>query len=439
MRKYFVATYGCQMNVHESEKIAGILQNKGYLPTKQKENADLIVFNTCCVRDTAEMRILGHIGALKSLKKTKPHLIIAVIGCMTQQNGIQKLLRKKYPFVDIILGTNCFHLLSDAIDKVMLQQCFYGYIDENVPMDINEDIPIYRTSGTNAWVNIMYGCNNFCTYCIVPYVRGRERSRKPQLILDEINKLLDDGYKEITLLGQNVDSYYNDTGTGWDFARLLENISKINGKFRLRFMSSHPKDFNKTIVDIMRDSNNICNNVHLPIQSGSDRILKLMNRKYTRSYYLELIEYIKTLDNVGITSDIMVGFPTENDDDFKETLSLVQEVRYSNAFMFVFSPRRGTVASKMEQVPAEIKKQRISKLISLQNKITKEISTQYFGKVEEILVEDKNLKYENVYCGRTDSGRLVNFMSENNLIGRFVDVKIQKANSATLWGVYEKR
>ncbi|HHT83316.1 MAG: tRNA (N6-isopentenyl adenosine(37)-C2)-methylthiotransferase MiaB [Christensenellales bacterium] len=434
MNKYYhIATYGCQMNVHDSEKIAGILEQKGYKASKI-EDADIIVFNTCCIRETAEKKIFGNIGDIKRLKKQNPSIIVAVVGCMSQQQGMQELLKKRFPFIDIIMGTTNYHKISQAIDHVLLIKHYYGSVVYEEKPEIIEDVPIYRTSGVNAWVNIMYGCNNFCAYCIVPYVRGRERSREPQKVLDEIKSLLDKDYKEITLLGQNVNSYCNDMDNGWSFARLLENIAKIKGKFRLRFMTSHPKDFNKEIVDIIASSPNICNHIHLPVQSGSNRILKLMNRKYTREHYLEIIDHIKTIPGVGITSDIMVGFPTETDQDFEDTLSLVKQVRYSNAFTFVYSPRKGTPAAEMEQIPASIKKQRITKLVALQNKITREISQEYIGLTKEVLVEDINPKFENTLCGRTESGRLVNFEGNKSLIGQFVDIKILKAKSASLWG-----
>lgn len=422
------------MNVHESEKLAGILKNKGYESAQKQDEADILVFNTCCIRDTAEQKILGNIGSVKKQKKDNPNLIIAVVGCMTQQKGIKELLKEKYSYIDIVLGSSNLHELSEGIDKILLKRHFFSHVDDSEKPEIVEEIPVYRTSGTNAWVNIMYGCNNFCSYCIVPYVRGRERSREPKAVLDEITKLLDNGYKEITLLGQNVDSYCNDANNGWNFAKLLENIAKIDGKFRLRFMSSHPKDFNKEIVDIIKDAPNICNNIHLPVQSGSDRILKLMNRKYTREHYLELIDYIKTLPNVGITTDMMVGFPTETEQDFEDSMSLLQQVRFSNAFTFVFSPRKGTKAAEMPQLSADIKKQRITQLVALQNRISMEISREYINKTFEILVEDKNDRYENTLCGRTESGRLVNFCADADLIGQFVQVDIKKTKSASLWG-----
>lgn len=422
------------MNVHESEKLAGILKNKGYEPSEKQDDADILVFNTCCIRDTAEQKILGNIGSVKKQKKDNPNLIIAVVGCMTQQKGVKELLKEKYSYIDIVLGSSNLHELSEGIDKILLKRHFFAQVNDSEKPEIVEEMPVYRTSGTNAWVNIMYGCNNYCSYCIVPYVRGRERSREPKAVLDEITKLLDNGYKEITLLGQNVDSYCNDTDNGWNFAKLLENIAKIDGKFRLRFMSSHPKDFNKEIVDIIKDAPNICNNIHLPVQSGSDRILKLMNRKYTREHYLELIDYIKALPNVGITTDMMVGFPTETEQDFEDSMSLLSQVRFSNAFTFVFSPRKGTKAADMPQLSADTKKQRITQLVALQNRISMEISREYINKTLEILVEDKNDRYENTLCGRTESGRLVNFCADADLIGQFVKVDIKKTKSASLWG-----
>ncbi len=420
------------MNIHESEKIAGMLRTLGYRDTQNISNADIIVFNTCCIRDTAETKIIGNIGEIKRYKKKNNDLIVAVVGCMSQQKGAAENLREKFPFINIILGTDNLHELPQHI--IQLEQDNKKYI-KSVSLDpsapISEEVPSYRTSGTNAWVNIMYGCDNFCTYCIVPYVRGRERSRAPMLILDEVKMLLDQGYKEITLLGQNVDSYSYEN---YDFAYILSQCAKIDGKFRLRFMTSHPKDFNTKIIDIIRSSDNICNNIHLPVQSGSNRILQLMNRKYTREYYLKLIDEIKTLPNVGITSDIMVGFPTETDQDFADTLDLVKAVRYSSAFTFVYSPRKGTTAAKMKQLPAEIKKERIQELVKLQNSITAQVSKEYLGTTQQVLVEDTNPRYENSVCGRTDSGRLVTFSGDKSLIGKFVDVKINKTRVASLFG-----
>ena len=433
---YYIFTYGCQMNVHESEKLAGMLEKMGYSATFEVEKADIIVYNTCCIRDTAEQKILGNIGDIKKIKKNNPDLVVAVVGCMSQQAGIAESLHQKFPYINIVLGTDNINLLPQKIEDCLQKRAkFSATVNSNILNEIYEDTPIYRTSGTNAWVNIMYGCNNFCTYCIVPHVRGRERSRKPQLVIDDVKRLIDEGYKEITLLGQNVDSYSYVAEKEYNFAYLLENIAKIDSKFRLRFMTSHPKDFDSHVIDIINSSDNICNNIHLPVQSGSNRILELMNRHYTRERYLEIVDEIyHKLPNVGITSDIMIGFPTEDENDFEDTLDLVKDVRYSSAFTFVYSKRKGTVAAKMEQVPALVKKERIQKLVALQNKISAEISQTYIGKIEEVLIEDKNPKKEGYLCGRTESGRLVSFPRKSANIGDFVKVKINTAKSASLWG-----
>ena len=432
--KYFIVTYGCQMNVHESEKIAGMLSDIGYDAAASAEEADVIVFNTCCIRDTAEKRAYGNIGALKGLKKANPDKIIAVVGCMTQQKGGAEALSSKFPFVDIILGTNSLDRLPILVQQKRAKTARI-VVNEDPTVDVSVDLPIYRTSGTNAWINIMYGCNNFCTYCIVPYVRGRERSRAISEVLIDVKQVLSEGYKEITLLGQNVDSYGSDLKDGTDFAALLKEIAAIPGKFRVRFMTSHPKDFNKSVVDVIASSNNICHNIHLPIQSGSNEILRRMNRKYTVEQYLDIVDYIKEkMPDVGITSDIMIGFPGETEEDFIQTCELVKKVRFSNAFTFVYSPRKGTPAATMEQILADIKKSRITRLVKLQNDITKQLSDEYLGNTYEILVEDVNPKYPGTVCGRTDSGRLVTVNGDPTLIGSFCKVKITKSRSASLFG-----
>ena len=435
MQKYKIITYGCQMNIHESEKIAGTLQSMGYVECEDESDADVIVFNTCCIRDNAEKRALGNIGAVKHLKKSKPGLILAVVGCMTQQDGAGLNLRQKYPYVDIVLGTNNLAELKNAVLKLKNSGKKSVLIDPNERHEVLEGELKYRTSGCNAWLNIMYGCNNFCTYCIVPYVRGRERSRKMQNVIDEFKMLIDQGYKEITLLGQNVNSYGHDLNDGSNFAKLLEEIAKIQGKHRVRFMTSHPKDLNMDVIDIIADSKNICNNIHLPIQSGSNKILKLMNRHYTREYYLDTIDAIKSkIPNCGITTDLMVGFPYEEEEDFEYTLDIVRRVKYSSAFTFIYSVRKGTKAALMPQIPAEVSKDRIKRLIAEQNKITKDLSKEYEGNVYEVLCEDVAPKKVGYVCGRTDSGRLVTFEGSNDLIGQFVNIKINKSQSASLFG-----
>ncbi|MCM1305756.1 MAG: tRNA (N6-isopentenyl adenosine(37)-C2)-methylthiotransferase MiaB [Bacteroides sp.] len=445
LKKYFINTYGCQMNVHESEKLAGILAAKGYEECGAQEDADVVVFNTCCIRDTAERRALGNIGIIKGLKKQKPSLVVAVVGCMPQQDGVCESIREKYPYVDIVLGTRNIAMIADEIDKVLISRenvkkrsdKKYRCFDNTLPSDyleIDENTPTVRTSFPNAWVNIIYGCNNFCSYCIVPYVRGREISRSIDSVLDEVKRCVDDGYKEITLLGQNVNSYGNDLGGKVNFATLLHEIDKIEGKFRVRFMTSHPKDLTESVMDEMAASSKICSNLHLPMQAGSDRVLRDMNRRYDSAKYLGLIDKLRErMPNIGITTDIMVGFPTETEEDFKDTLDIVEKVRFSNAFTFIYSPRKGTPAAKMAQIPYAVKQERISRLISLQNRITKEISDTYTGGVYEVLCED-TAKSDGAVCGRTDSGRLVTFDGSKDDIGKFFNVKIVESRSASLFG-----
>lgn len=429
--KYYIHTYGCQMNIHDSEKIAGILRDMGYDECNSPEEADVVVFNTCCIRETAEKKIYGHIGQMKKLKRKKPNLIVAVCGCMSQQEGASEHIRQSYPFVDVVLGTGNLNMLRQGIENAGRQRLF----NTDFCCVREEDFPQYRTSYPNAWVNINYGCNNFCTYCIVPYVRGRERSRRPEDILAEVKGLLSDGYKEITLLGQNVNSYGKDI-EGASFASLLREIGKLPGKFRLRFMTSHPKDLTQDIIDAVAEHKNICNNVHLPVQSGSSRILKAMNRRYDRESYLALVEKIKEcIPDVGITTDIMVGFPGETEEDFCDTLDLVRKAQFSSAFCFVYSPRKGTPASLMPQIDDAVKKDRITRLLACQNEVTKRISKTMVGKRYEVLVEGNNFRYKDTMCGRTESGRLVNFKCDSGLVGKFVTVKIERASSATLWGV----
>ena len=432
MNYYYIETFGCQMNVHESEKLAGILENRGLSAVSEASRADVIVFNTCCIRDTAEKKIEGNIGELKALKRSRPDLIIVISGCMTQQKGRAEALKKRFPFIDIILGTNNQYLLGEKIDEVLAKKKKLIAVDPAEKPAIDEDVPVCRTSYPNAWINIMYGCNNFCTYCIVPYVRGRERSRDPEHILTEIRRAVADGYKEITLLGQNVDSYGSDMDSGMNFYKLLQKIAEIDGKFRIRFMTSHPKDLSEEVIKLISEHPNFCNNIHLPVQSGSDAVLKRMNRKYTRGRYLDLIDTIrKYMPDAGITTDIMVGFPGETEQDFKDTIDLVKRVRFQNAFTFVYSPRNGTPAAAMEQIPADIKKARITELVALQNAISDEISLEYLNKTYEVLVEDE----ENGVCaGRTDSGRLVRFPGERSDIGKFIDVTVTKSKASSLYG-----
>ncbi len=445
-KHYRINTYGCQMNVHESEKLAGMLEAMSYTACGEGERADVIVFNTCCIRDTAERRALGNIGVAKAEKKRDPNVIIAVVGCMPQQQSVADSIREKFPYVDIVLGTRNISALPSEIRRVLAAREAakkrYRCFDLNQPEDylnIDEGTPQTRTSYPNAWINIIYGCNNFCTYCIVPYVRGRELSRGMDSVLDEVKRCVDGGYKEITLLGQNVNSYGNDIADeNVNFANLLHKIDAIEGKFRVRFMTSHPKDLTEAVMDEMAASSKICNNLHLPIQSGSDKVLRDMNRCYDSTRYLSLIEALrKRMPDIGITTDIMVGFPTETEQDFEDTMEIVRKVRYSNAFTFIYSPRKGTPAAAMPQIPYAVKQARIAKLIKEQNRITKELSDQYTGGVYEVLAEDVAPKYEGMVCGRTDSGRLVTFDGGKDDIGEFFNVRINASRSASLFGQKE--
>ena len=432
--KYHIVTYGCQMNVHESEKIAGILHRLGYEETDTNENADIIVFNTCCIRENAENHAFGNIGALKKLKKQKPNLLIAVGGCMTQEKGKTDVLKKKFPFIDIMFGTLNLEELETLIKRKKTQKKRVIEIRETEG-EIIEFPDAYRTSYPNAWVNIMYGCNNFCSYCIVPYVRGRERSRKPEHILAEVQGLVKEGYKEITLLGQNVNSYGSDGKTGTTFAELLDMVASIEGDFRLRFMTSHPKDFNEDVVKVMEKHRKICRLVHLPVQSGSNAVLKAMNRRYTREKYLDEIHMLKSrLPEAEVTTDIIVGFPGETEEDYLDTESLVKEVDYASAFTFVYSPRQGTKAAKMEnRIPEEVQKDRIMRLVELVNTLTRRKSEKYLGKTVEILCEDYDAK-KGLYLGRDEFGRMGYFSSNTNVIGKFIALKITKANGISLYG-----
>ena len=434
VEKYHIVTYGCQMNVHESEKIAGILRRVGYQEESTLEDADIIVFNTCCIRENAENHAFGNIGALKKLKKRKPNLLIAVGGCMTQEKGKTDILKEKFPFIDIMFGALNLEDLETLIRRKKSQKKRVIEVRETEG-EIVEFDDAYRTSYPNAWVNIMYGCNNFCSYCIVPYVRGRERSRKPENIISEVKKLVAEGYKEITLLGQNVNSYGSDGKTGMSFAELLDQVASIEGKFRVRFMTSHPKDFNEDVVKVMEKHRKICRLVHLPVQSGSNDILKAMNRRYTREKYLDEVKMLKSyLPEAEITTDIIVAFPGETEENYLQTEALVKEVDFASAFTFVYSTRQVTKAATMEnQIAADVQKQRITRLVDLVNSLTRKKSEKYLGKTIEILCEDFDEK-KGLYLGRDEFGRMGYFTCDKNVVGEFVNLKVTRANGISLFG-----
>ena len=422
------------MNEHESEKLSGILENLGYNRTESEELAEVIVFNTCCIRENAEQRAYGNIGALKKLKKQNRNKIIAVGGCMQQQKGKAELLKKKFPFIDIIFGT---HNLADFEDLLKRRKnTGKGVVDISLDeYSIKECAFVKRSTYPTAYVNVMYGCNNYCSYCIVPYVRGRERSRKPEDIINEVKSVLKEGYKEITLLGQNVDSYGKDLNPKVEFSTLLSMVAELDGKFRIRFVSNHPKDIDENVANTIKKYDKICNSIHFPVQSGSTNVLKLMNRKYTREDYLEKIEMLRNIvPDIKITTDIMVGFPQESDNDFEDTLSLVKSVRFDGAFTFVYSPRNGTKAFDMDgHVDENVKKARIVKLVNLQNDVNREIAETYLGKTLEILTDEFN-EEQQIYIGRDEGGKVVHFNSDKNVVGEFLTVKITKALGISLYG-----
>ena len=432
--KYFIVTYGCQMNLHESEKMAGILKKSGYCAADCMEDADLILFNTCCIRENAENHAFGNIGALKKLKREKPDLIIAVGGCMTQEQGKAQVLREKFPFVDIIFGNLNLEELGDLVERKKRQRKKIVALKEKEGEVVEYDPPV-RNSFPNAWVNIMYGCNNFCSYCIVPYVRGRERSRQPEKILEECRGLIEEGYREITLLGQNVNSYGNDGATPMRFPELLEKVAQLEGDFRLRFMSSHPKDFTEELAKVIARNPKICHTIHLAAQSGSDKVLRDMNRRYTAEDYKNKVEILrKYVPDAEITTDLIVGFPGETEEDFQATIRLAKDVDFASAFTFVYSKRTGTKAAEMpDQIPEEIQKERIMKLVDVINGLTRNKSARYVGKEVEILCEDYDPK-RNLYFGRDQYGRMGYFESNEKDIGKFVTLKIDSANGISLYG-----
>lgn len=434
-KKYFIETWGCQMNEEDSEKLSGGLKPLGFVRTENKEEADIIIFNTCCVRENAEQKVEGNLGALKKLKKENPNLIIAITGCMMQQEGMAENIIKKFPYVDIIIGTHNAYKFNEYLSRALGGERPIVEVWSKEE-DIVEGQPIDRASSIKGFVTIMYGCNNFCTYCIVPYVRGRERSRKPEEIEKEIKAMVKEGYKEITLLGQNVNSYGKGLEPEINFAQLLRRINEIDGLERVKFMTSHPKDLSDEVIDAIAECDKLCENVHLPVQSGSSRILKKMNRHYTREQYLDLIKRIKErIPNVALTTDIIVGFPGETEEDFNETLSLVKEVEYDSAFTFLYSKRHGTPADLMlDQVDEKVKKDRFNRLVEAVNEISAKKNKAYDQKVVEVLVEGYSKNDESKLTGRTRTGKLVNFKGNEKHIGNLVQVKITKAQSFSLIG-----
>ncbi len=438
MKKYIIETYGCQMNEHDSEKLAGMLDTLGYLETKRIEDADLIIYNTCCVRENAELKVYGNLGHLKPIKKEKPDMIIAVCGCMMQQPAVVNLIKKKYSHVDLVFGTHNLHNFPQLLANCKQSDSMLVEVwDEEG--EIIEGIPSIRKFQLKAFVNIMYGCNNFCTYCIVPYTRGRERSRSINDITNEVKNLVATGTREITLLGQNVNSYGKTLEDKIDFADLLYEINKIDGLERIRFMTSHPKDASNRLIEAMRDCNKVCNHIHLPVQAGSSRILKAMNRYYTKEQYLELVDsFRKQIPNIAITTDIIVGFPGETEEDFQETLDLIKTVEFDSAFTFLYSIREGTPAAKLkDQIPDEIKHDRFNRLLDLLNGIVARKNKAMEGNTVDVLVEGISKNDSSKLMGRTSTSKLVNFSAPSDSIGKIVPVKITEGKTFSLTGVVE--
>ena len=434
-KKYYIRTYGCQMNEHDSEKIAGMLEEMGYSPTTELESADLIFLNTCTVRENAELKVFGKVGSLKKLKRENPDLIIGIGGCMMQVEEPVKKIKEKFPQVDLVIGTHNLHKLPELINEIKENdKRIISVWDQEKGLIPN--LPSVRKSDFQAWVTIMQGCDNYCSYCIVPYVRGHERSRPKEQVIKEVKKLVEDGVVEITLLGQNVNSYAQDLKADYDFADLLNELDEIKGLKRIRYMTSHPRDFNKKTIKTIAESKKVCEHFHLPIQSGSNKILKEMNRGYSREEYLQIIEEIrKNIENYSITTDIIVGFPGETEQDFEDTLDIVRKVKFDMAFTFKYSKRSGTPAAKKDnQVSEDIKDKRLQKLMKVQNKISLEQNKKTEGKVLEVLVEGESKNNPETYMGRSRTNKLVIFPKQEGLIGKIVDVKIDKAQSWTLYG-----
>ena len=433
-RRAHILTFGCQQNEADSEYISGMAAEMGYELTSDPAMAELIVVNTCAVREHAELRALSITGQFKHLKKANPSLKIGICGCMVTQEHRKDDIKNKYPYVDFLFGTNMLWRFPEILHTSFSKKKRLFYFDHESD-NIWEGLPVVRESSFKAWISVMYGCNNFCSYCVVPYVRGRERSRRPECIIEQIKQLASEGYKEFTLLGQNVNSYGKDLGIDYDFSDLLTDICRIDGDFWVRFMTSHPKDASKKLIDTIAREDKIVKHLHLPFQAGNDRVLKLMNRKYDSKGYSDLVSYAKkTINGVGLTSDVIVGFPTETDDEFEDTLEMLKRVGFDSVYSFIYSPRKDTPAASMEQVPDEVKKRRFARLLDVQNSISKSLNDEYVGKTVKILVEGKSKTDDGKYTGRNDKNRLVHIDGDDSLVGQFCDVMIEKADTFAMYG-----
>ena len=439
LHSYHIETYGCQMNVRDSETIAGLLQSLGMTRAASMQEADFILFNTCCVRDHAERRVFGNVGFTRMIKEERPNVVIAVCGCMMQQRDVADKLFNRFPFVDLVFGTHVLHKLPEMLNAVCSGERLCVTSDEE--SGIVEGLPSLRPDGQSAFVNIMFGCNNFCTYCIVPFVRGRERSRTPEAIEAEVRDLVAHGYTEITLLGQNVNSYGRGLQETVDFPDLLYRLDGIAGLRRLRFMTSHPKDLSDKLIQAMAELPTVCHHIHLPMQSGSDRILKEMNRRYTSDQYAELVTKLRAaIPDVEITTDIIVGFPGETEQDFDDTMAMVERVGFAAAYTFQYSPRTGTRAAAMEnQIPAEVKSERLQRLNELQTRMTEQNNRKYIHATGEVLVEGAGQRDgSDIAFGKLSNFKMVYFPGDARLIGRYAEVCVQSIKGNSLFGVLKE-
>lgn len=435
VRLALTETYGCQQNENDTERIRGMLSEAGFDFTDDPEKADVVIYNTCAVRENAEQKVFGRLGILKHIKEQRRNMLIGICGCMVQQEHITEKIRKVHPQVDLIFGTHALYKMPQLLYEAMHRKKTVVDIEDSAGA-IAEDIPILRDTKEKAWVSVMYGCNNFCSYCIVPYVRGRERSREPEAVLSEVRKLVEGGCTEISLLGQNVNSYGKDLERDVDFSDLMRMVNDIEGVRRIRFMTSHPKDLSDKLIQTIRDCDKVCNQLHLPFQAGSDRVLKEMNRKYTKAQYLEKIEKVKReIPGISLSTDVIVGFPTETNEDFEETLDVLRRVEFDNIFSFIYSKREGTPAAKLDFVLSdeEIHKN-FNRLLEVQNEISKRKNDAYVGRIETVLVEGVSKNDENMLSGRCESSKIVNFRGDKSLIGKYVKVKITQSHTWSLNG-----
>ncbi len=432
---YKISTYGCQMNENDSEKISGMLKELGYYATSDDFKADIVILNTCSVRENADDKVFGHLGIYKKVKEKNPNLILCICGCMMQQETIVEQIRKRFRHVDLIFGTHNLHLFPELLSNYLeKKEMVINIWDEG--QGIVEDLPMDRRYSFKAYVSVMHGCNNFCSYCIVPFTRGRERSRDPESIIKEVKNLASTGCKEITLLGQNVNSYGKNIETPISFASLLRMLCKVDGIERIRFMTSHPKDLSEELILTIKEEEKVCNHIHLPFQSGNSRVLKVMNRKYTKEDYISLVQKIKkTIPNISISTDIIVGFPGETEEEFQDTIDMIKICKFDCSYTFLYSVRSGTPAEKMEeQIDDQVKHERLNRLLEVQSQVSRKLNQVYKGKVVNVLVEGPSKKNPDKLSGRTETNKMINFTADKSTIGTIIKVKVTEAKSFSLDG-----